>query len=78
VEARGAIFRGQILPRGETTTGTRIVSIGLDDGDMQPVATLPFDEVGTVTMTPDARRFIFAVYSSTSDVWIADLMDRPR
>jgi hypothetical protein len=44
---------------------------------VEPVASLPGDEVGSVTMTPDGRRFVYPVFSSRSDVWIVDDFDVP-
>ena len=46
-------------------------------GAAQAVVTLPFDEIGSVSMTPDGRRFVCTVYSSSSDVWIVDDFDTP-
>ena len=42
---------------------------------VKTVASLPFEEIGDVTMTPDGRRFVVAVYSSRSDVWVVDNFD---
>jgi hypothetical protein len=39
------------------------------------VTYLPFEEIGSVAMTPDGRRFVFTVYSSRSDVWVVDNFD---
>ena len=38
-------------------------------------ASHPFEEIGSVAMTPDGRRFVVTVYSSRSDVWVADNFD---
>jgi hypothetical protein len=37
--------------------------------------TLPFDEVGSIAMFPDGRRFVASVYSSRSDVWAVENFD---
>jgi Tol biopolymer transport system component len=74
-EAGKVTYRGLMLPVGETTSDARILTVSLTGGKVQTVAKLPFDEVGTVSMSPDARTFVFSVYSSRSDVWIVDNFD---
>jgi hypothetical protein len=39
------------------------------------VVTLPFEEVGGVSITPDGRTVVCAVYSSRSDVWMVEHFD---
>jgi hypothetical protein len=39
------------------------------------MASLPFEEVGSVAVFPDGRRFVCTVYSSHSDVWIVEHFD---
>ena len=69
------IYRGLVAGRGETLTDARIVRISAHDGAMQADFKLPFAEVGGVSMTPDGRVFVCAVYSSQSDVWSIDHFD---
>ena len=44
-------------------------------GTPETLLPLPFDEVGSVTMFPDGRRFVVSVYSSRFEVWVADNFD---
>jgi hypothetical protein len=44
-------------------------------GEVETVVALPFDEIGSVSATPDGRRFVCTVYSSRSDVWVVDDFD---
>jgi hypothetical protein len=44
-------------------------------GSPETVMTLPFDEVGSIAVFPDGRRFAVSVYSSRSDVWVVDNFD---
>lgn len=53
----------------------KILMVPVNGGDVKTVAVLPFDEIGSVCMTPDGRRFIVTVYSSRSDVWVVDDFD---
>jgi Tol biopolymer transport system component/DNA-binding winged helix-turn-helix (wHTH) protein len=81
VEAKGAAIRGSILPAGATIADAKIIEVPIDGTPVKTVATLPGAEIGGVTMTPDARRFVYTVYSSRSDVWVVDDFDaavRPR
>jgi Tol biopolymer transport system component len=75
VEAKPLNFRGLTAPNGETMTGARIVQVPVNEGPVKPVVTIPFEEIGGVSMTPDGRRFVCAVYSSRSDVWVVDDFD---
>jgi Tol biopolymer transport system component/DNA-binding winged helix-turn-helix (wHTH) protein len=74
VEGKTRAARGLTSPFGETLTEARIVRIPLS-GDPQTIAMLPAQETGGVSMTADARRFVFTVYSSQSDVWVVDNFD---
>ena len=47
----------------------------MNGAPIRTVAALPGAEIGGVAMTPDARRFVYTVYSSRSDVWVADNFD---
>jgi hypothetical protein len=49
--------------------------VSVADGRTEIVASVPFEEIGTIAMTPDARTFLVSVYSSRSDVWIVDEFD---
>ena len=62
-------------PNGGAATEARIVRVPVNSGRAQTVATLPFEEIGGVGMTPDGRSFVCVVYSSRSDVWIVDDFD---
>jgi Tol biopolymer transport system component/DNA-binding winged helix-turn-helix (wHTH) protein len=68
-------FRGPTAPGGETKTEARILRVSVEGGPATTVAVLPFEEIGGVTMTPDGRKFICAVYSSRSDIWVVDDFD---
>jgi Tol biopolymer transport system component len=75
VEAKNSTYRGLTAPLGETVSDAKILLVPVNGGDVRTVATLPFEEIGSVTMTPDGNRFIFPVYSSRSDVWVVDNFD---
>jgi Tol biopolymer transport system component/DNA-binding winged helix-turn-helix (wHTH) protein len=68
-------YRGLHAKVGETFKDARVLSIPATGGHVTTVLALPFPEVGGVSMTPDGRRFVCAVYSSRSDVWIVDHFD---
>ena len=74
VEGKPSTFRG----RAETMTNARIVRVPLNGGPVKTVAALDFDDIGTVSMTPDGRRFVFSVYSTPSDAWVVDHFDAAR
>jgi Tol biopolymer transport system component/DNA-binding winged helix-turn-helix (wHTH) protein len=76
VEGKNLAARGLTSPFGETLTDARIVMIPLK-GSPKTVATFPPEEVGGITMTAEGRRFVYAVYSSRSDVWVVDNFDPP-
>ena len=75
VEGKNSTYRGLTAPLGETVSDAKILLVPVNGGDVKTVATLPFEEIGSVTMTPDGRRFVFPVYSSRSDVWVVDNFD---
>jgi hypothetical protein len=75
VEAKPFTPRDLAAPLGETMTEAKILRVPVKGGDVSTVASLPFGEIGSVAMTPDGRRFVFTVYSSRSDVWVADNFD---
>ena len=75
VEGKNLNFRGLTAPNGETMTEARIVRMHANGDEVQTVLNLPFEEIGDVSMTPDGRRFVVAVYSSRSDVWVVDNFD---
>jgi hypothetical protein len=74
VEGKTRAARGLTPPLGETLTDARILRIPLN-GDPQTIATLPAAEIGGVSMTADARRFVYTVYSARSDIWVVDNFD---
>jgi Tol biopolymer transport system component/DNA-binding winged helix-turn-helix (wHTH) protein len=78
VEGKNGPFRGTTSFVGETTTDAQIRRISLDGKAVETVLSLPDDEIGGITMTPDGRRFIYPVFSSRSDVWVVDDFDVPR
>jgi hypothetical protein len=73
-EGKAASARGRTTPLGETITDVRIVMIP-ENGIPKTVLALPAAEVGGIAMTPDARKFVYSVYSSRSDVWIVEDFD---
>lgn len=75
VEGKNSTYRGLTAHLGETITDAKILRVPVNGGDVQTVADIPFDEIGGVAMAPDGRRFIIAVYSSRSDVWVVDNFD---
>ena len=61
----------------ETITDAKILRVPVNGGAPETRLPLPFDEVGSIAMFPDGRRFVVSVYSSdmaTADVLVA----RPR
>ncbi len=47
--------------RVETLTDAKIVMVPSNGGPVKTVAALVFDGIGSVSMTPDGRRFVFPV-----------------
>ncbi len=76
VEGKTLALRGLTSPLGETLTDARILRIPLN-GEPKTIAALPSQETGGISMTADGRRFVYAAYSSRSDVWIVDSFDDP-
>jgi Tol biopolymer transport system component len=75
VEGKSSTYRGLALPLGDTVTEAKILMVPVNGGDVKTVASLPFEEIGSVSMTPDGRRFVYTVFSSRSDVWVVDNFD---
>ncbi len=75
VEAKNGAFRGATSVVGETMTEAKIVRVAVNGGAVETVATIPSDEIGSVSMTPDGRRFVYPVFSARSDVWVVDNFD---
>jgi Tol biopolymer transport system component/DNA-binding winged helix-turn-helix (wHTH) protein len=73
VEAEVGPRRGLTAPNGESKTHARILALSFD-GRTRTVAQLP-GEIGGVGMSPDASRFVYAMYLSHSDVWVVDDFD---
>jgi Tol biopolymer transport system component len=74
LEGKRAAYRGTATYLGETLTEAKVLKIS-ESGVATTLFALPFGEVGGVAVTPDGRRFICAVYSSRSDVWIVENFD---
>jgi hypothetical protein len=74
-DGRRAAYRGVTVPFEETVTDARILRVPVNGGAPETLLPLPFDEVGSVTMFPDGRRFVVSVYTSRSDVWVVDDFD---
>jgi Tol biopolymer transport system component len=68
-------YRGMHARLGETFKVPRVIAVPATGGQVTTTVTLPFPEVGGVSMTPDGRRFVCAVYTSRSDVWVVDNFD---
>ena len=49
----------------------------LTGGSPETLFELPFEEIGSVAVLPDGRRFVCTVYSSRSDVWVVENFDIP-
>jgi Tol biopolymer transport system component/DNA-binding winged helix-turn-helix (wHTH) protein len=76
VEGKNCSLRGQTSSLGETMTEAAILRIALRGGRVDTVAHLPGGEIGSVSVTPDGRRFVYPVFSSRSDVWVIDNLGR--
>lgn len=76
-DGKRAAYRGVLVPFELTVTGARILRIPVEGTRVETVATLPFEEVGTVAVFPGGRRFVCTVYTSRSDVWVVEDFDRP-
>jgi Tol biopolymer transport system component len=77
-DGKRAANRGVAVSLGETVTDVRILKVPLNGGTPQTVLSLPFDEIGSITMFPDARRFLCTVYTASSDVWVVEHFDVGR
>ena len=75
IEGRSATYRGLTAALGDTVTDARIRIVSANGGKAETVATLPFEEIGGVAMSPRDRKFVVTVYSSRSDVWVVDNFD---
>jgi Tol biopolymer transport system component/DNA-binding winged helix-turn-helix (wHTH) protein len=76
VEGKNLHFRGLAAARGgETATEARILEVPVNGGPAKSVLALPFEEIGGISMTPDRRSFVCAVYTSRSDIWVVDDFD---
>jgi Tol biopolymer transport system component/DNA-binding winged helix-turn-helix (wHTH) protein len=75
VDGKRAADRGLSVSFRETLTDATILRVPVNGGPPETVLSLPFEEVGSVTMFPDGRRFLCAVYSSRSDVWVVENFD---
>jgi hypothetical protein len=73
-----SLIPGHAVSLGETVTDVRILKVPLNGGTPETVLSLPFDEVGSVAMFPDARRFLCTVYAASSDVWVVEHFDVGR
>jgi Tol biopolymer transport system component len=74
-DGKRAAYRGSTAPFEETITDAKILRVPVNGGAPQTLLPLPFNEVGSITMFPDGRRFVVSVYSSRSDVWVVDDFD---
>jgi Tol biopolymer transport system component/DNA-binding winged helix-turn-helix (wHTH) protein len=75
VDGKRAAYRGITASFEETITEAKIFRVAVNGGATETLLPLPFDEVGSVAMFPDGRRFVASVYSSRSDVWVVDNFD---
>ena len=75
VDGKRAAYRGVTVSFEETLTDAKILRLPRNGGAAETLVQLPFDEVGSVAMFPDGRRFVVTVYSSQSDVWVVDHFD---
>lgn len=75
VDGKRAAYRGAVAGFEETITNARILRVRVKGGAAETLLPLSFEEVGSVAMFPDGRRFVVSVYSSRSDVWVVDNFD---
>jgi len=75
VDGKRAADRGLSVSFRETITDARILRIPVNGGQPETIMSIPFEEIGSVAMFPDGRRFVVSVYSSRSDVWVVDDFD---
>jgi Tol biopolymer transport system component/DNA-binding winged helix-turn-helix (wHTH) protein len=72
VDGKRAAYRGVTASFEETLADAKILRLPRNGAGAETLVQLPFDEVGSVAMFPDGRRFVVTVYSSQSDVWVVD------
>jgi Tol biopolymer transport system component/DNA-binding winged helix-turn-helix (wHTH) protein len=72
VEGEPAELREMPSRLGETMKHASILKVPVSGGEPTVVARLPFDEIGVVALTPDARKLVVPVFSSRSDIWLVD------
>lgn len=53
----------------------RIYRIPVSGGVSETIMTLPFDNIDTISMTPDGNRIVCSVYETHSDVWLMENFD---
>jgi Tol biopolymer transport system component/DNA-binding winged helix-turn-helix (wHTH) protein len=75
VSSKPGLYRGLTVMLGETTKETAIVNVPIDGRPARTILMLPFEEVGGVSISPDGRTVVCAVYSSRSDVWTVEDFD---
>jgi hypothetical protein len=75
VIGKRAAYRGLTASFEETITEATILRMPTAGGALETLLSLPFEEIGSIAMFADGRRFVVAVYSSRSDVWIVDDFD---
>jgi Tol biopolymer transport system component/DNA-binding winged helix-turn-helix (wHTH) protein len=75
VSGRPGHYRGLSAILAETILDAKILEVPLHQRAVRTVVTLPFEEVGGVSITPDGRTVVCAVYSSRSDVWMVEHFD---
>jgi Tol biopolymer transport system component len=73
-EGTRAAYRGLSTALGETMTQVRVMRLS-EDGRVETVFALPFEEVGGIAMSRDGRVLVCVVYSSRSDVWVVEHFD---
>jgi DNA-binding winged helix-turn-helix (wHTH) protein/Tol biopolymer transport system component len=76
VEGKRAAYRDLSRELGETLTEARVLTIDAQTGIARTLVRLPFEEVGGVAISPDGVWLVCVVYSSRSDVWVAENFDR--
>jgi Tol biopolymer transport system component len=74
-DGKRTAYRGITAPFEETITDAKIVRVPVSGGAPETLLPLSFDEVGSIAMFADGRRFVVSVYSSRSDVWVVDNFD---
>ncbi len=75
LDGQTGAYRGLSVPFELTTREARILKVPVSGGPPTTVMWLPFEEIGTVAMFPDGRRFVCTVYTSRSDIWVVEDFD---